>query len=322
MFILGLDIGFGDCKVVLGNEAGEIIKKFKFPSMVAITKHLEGVENPNIYEYDGNFYMAGDDAKHLPSENFIDLKDYNNLEYYAPLLIQKSLRDCNIANSDVSLIVTGLSIAQIQNSGYFQNAIESYTVNGNEFKNNIIVLPQGAGAKLTVDKYGNKFPNQQTEFLGSSSYVVCDIGFNTIDLLLVNDGLTDPNLFQGIEHSGIMKIATDVAKLIKEKHNKNLSLQEAKEVLNTGIYKLRGSKTDYTAEIKEIKANYLKEILKIINEKYGNIIDKIDFLIILGGGSYLFANSDDGFIRVVHNNSEFYNAIGEYLYGIKKLNSK
>ena len=119
-----------------------------------------------------------------------------------------------------------------------------------------------------------------------------------------------------------MKIATDVAKLIKEKHNKNLSLQEAKEVLNTGIYKLRGSKTDYTSEIKEIKANYLKEILKIINEKYGNIIDKIEVLIILGGGSYLFANSDDGFIRVVHNNSEFYNAIGEYLYGIKKLNSK
>ena len=317
--VLGLDIGFGDCKVVLGKKDGEIVKKFKFPSMIAITKKLEGVENPNILEYKGNYFMVGDDSKHLPSENFIDLKEYENLEYYAPLLIQHSLKKCGIENSQVELIVTGLSIAQVGNSGYFQNAIEKYTVDGKEFTNNIIVLPQGAGAKLTMDKYGSNFPKEQTEFLGSASYVICDIGFNTIDLLLINNGLTDPNLFQGIEHSGIMKIAAQVAKLIKEKHNRNISLQEAKDILNTGFYKLRGSKIDYNADVKKLKEEYLKEILQTVNDRYGNVIDKINFLVILGGGSYIFKETSDKFIRVVHNDSEFYNAIGEYLYGLRKV---
>ena len=71
---------------------------------------------------------------------------------------------------------------------------------------------------LTVDKYGSNFPQEQTEFMGNTTYVGIDCGFNTLDLYLVTDGKTSPNLFEGIEKEGVMKIATEVAKKVNELH--------------------------------------------------------------------------------------------------------
>lgn len=315
--VLGVDIGYSFVKVCVGNQTGEIIKKFKFPSIIGVTKHLEGVENSSIVHYDGNYYMVGEDAKHLPSVNIQNLEEYKNLEYFAPLLLNHAIKLAKLQKVDV--VVSGLSIAQLDNSGHFQNALEHFVVDGTEHNYKVLLLPQGAGAKLTYDKYGNEFPNVQKEFLGETNYVIVDIGFSTLDFVYISKGLTDPNLFQGIEKHGLMKIASLVAKLIHEKHNRQLSLPEAREILDTGIYKLRGQRYDYSKEIQEIKNEYLKEIIKLVEDRYGEVLDKIDFLVLLGGGSYIFNTTQNGFIRVVKNESEFYNAIGEYLYGVKNI---
>lgn len=315
--ILGLDIGYSFCKVTVGNQNGEIIKKHKFPSIVGITKHIEGVENSSIVHYDENYYMIGEDAAHLPSENIINLDAYKNLEYFGPLLLNHAIKVSKLKKVD--LVVSGLSIAQIQNSGYFQNALEHFVVDGIEYNYKVLLLPQGAGAKLAIDRYGANFPTEQKEFLGETTYCIVDIGFNTLDLVLVNKGVTDPNLFVGIEQHGLMKIATQVAKLIHEKHQRTLSLPEAREVLDSGIYKLRGQKYSYSNEIQELKKTYLKDILNLINQKYGNVLDKLEFVYIAGGGSYIFKSQEDGYIRVLNKDSEYYNSIGEYLYGVKNI---
>ena len=319
MLILGCDIGYGDTKVVAGSETGEISKKFKFPSMIGMTKKLENVENDRIKEYDGNFYMIGDDAKHLPSENIIDLTDYKNLEYFGPLLLQFAIDKVNLGQPDV--IVTGLSIAQIDNSGYFQEKLSNYTINGEEFVNpKVIVLAQGSGAKVMNDIYGVNFPVKQEEFSGDKNFVIADIGFNTSDFVLVNNGKTDPNLFRAEEKSGIMKIAAKIAKLIHDRHGRSLSLMEAKQVLNEKVYRLRGQRYDYSAEISEFKKEYLKDLIKFIENSFPSIIDKLDFILLVGGGSTLFSgDSADKFIRIPKTENEFYNAIGDYLFGVQRI---
>lgn len=317
--ILGIDIGYSACKCILLHKDGTTIKKFKFPSYIGVTKsNIEGVANDKIYNYDENHYFVGDDARHLPSANLIEIgAEYKNLEYYAPLFIYHAMKLAGILNTGVSKLVTGLSIAQIQNSGYFQEAISHYVVDGVEFKNDVLLLPQGAGIKLAYDKFGARYPEVQKEFLGEANYVIADIGFNTVDLLLIAGGKTDPNLFEGIEKSGVMRIAAQMAKIINEKHQRQITLQEAREILDNGIYKLRGTKYNYEPEVKNLKDEFLKEILKLINERYGHIIDKVDFLVIGGGGSHLFSDSSDGFIRVLNDSAEYYNAIGEALYGLQ-----
>ena len=316
-YILGLDIGYGDNKITLANETGEIGKIFKFPSMIGITKKNEFINDNRIYEFKGHNYYVGEHASHLPSENLIEITEYKNLEYYAPLFLYHSLKMIEITPD---VIVTGLSKAQIQNSGYFKEALQEFVVNGETFKfQEIYVLPQGAGSKLTIDKYGTNFPQEQTEFHGNSTYVCCDVGMNTLDIFMVTDGKTSPNLFEGIEKEGVMKIATEVAKKVNELHGRQITLQEAKEILNSGVYKLRNVEHDFKDYVAEIKKDYLKNLLNLIETKYGKILDKCNFIFLSGGGSTFFKSTDDGFIKVPKTKHEFYNSLGFGLFGLTKI---
>ena len=316
--VLGLDIGYSACKCVLMHKDGTTIKKFKFPSYIGITKsNIEGVQNPDILHYDENYYFVGEKARHLPSQNLVDITEYKNLEYFGPLFVHWALKTAGVLETGVSKIVSGLSIAQIQNSGHFQEAISHYVVDGKEYQHEVLLLPQGAGVKLAYDKFGPNYPTELKEFLGEATYVIVDGGFNTLDLLLVNEGKTDPNLFEGVEKSGVMRIASQMAKIIHEKHQRELSLQEAREVLDSGIYKLRGQRYNYSEEVKKLKEDFLKEVLNLVNDRYGSIIDKADFIVIGGGISYLFKDSQDGFIKVIKQDSEYYNAIGEALFALQ-----
>lgn len=315
MNILGIDIGFGDTKVILSNENGNLLKKFKFSSTIGITKSNEHIRDPKIYTYKGNSYYVGADSLALPSESLIDIIEYKNLEYYAPLLLAHAIKLCEIVPD---VIVTGLSKAQILNSGYFKDALTEFEVNDKRltFKN-VFVIPQGAGSKLCIDKYGCDFPNPQTEFTGKSSYIGVDIGFNTLDMFRVIDGKTSASVFEGIEHEGIMKIASKVSKLIKEKHNREINLHEAKEILNSNTYKLRSQLFNYTEEILEIKKEYIKELLELVETKYGNILDKCDYIFLSGGGSSFFTSCEymGNKILVPKSNYEYYNSIGQAMFG-------
>jgi hypothetical protein len=316
--VLGIDIGFGDVKVTLGTSEGHISKQFKFTSTIGITKRNEHVQDSRIYDFKEHSYYVGEHALHLPSENLIDITDYKNLEYYAPLFLYHALK---MIGDDVKpdIIVSGLSKAQIENSGYFKESLQNFSVNGKQHVfYDIYILPQGAGSKLCIDKYGNNFPSLQQEFTSTTSFVGCDIGFNTLDMFLVTNGKTSPNLFEGIEREGVMKIATLVAKKVKELHGRQITLHEAKEVIDTNIYKLRGAKHDFKEYIDSIKKIYLKDLLALIENKYGKIIDKCDFISLSGGGSTIFKSTDDGFIRVPKTKHEFYNSIGFFLFGLTK----
>jgi hypothetical protein len=314
--ILGVDFGFGDVKVTLCSSEGQVSKQFKFTSAIGITKRNEHVSDSRIYDFKDHSYCVGENALHLPSENLIDIQDYKNLEYYAPLFLYHVLQQIKVTPD---IIVSGLSKAQIENSGHFKDGLMEFTANGEEFNfNEVYILPQGAGSKLCIDKYGNNFPHLQEEFLGDSSFVGCDIGFNTLDMFLVNDGKTSPNLFEGIEREGVMKIATQVAKKVKEQHGRQITLHEAKEIIDTNIYKLRGQKHDFKVFVDEVKKAYLKQLLSLIETKYGTILDKCDFISLSGGGSTIFKSTDDGFIRVPKTKHEYYNAIGFALFGCTK----
>jgi len=314
--VLGIDVGYGDVKVTIGTSEGAIDKQFKFTSTIGITKRNAYVQDSRIYDFKDHSYYVGEHALHLPSENLIDITDYKNLEYYAPLFLYHALEQIGVTPD---VIVTGLSKAQIENSGHFKEGLMDFEVNGKKFIfDEVYVLPQGAGSKLTIDKYGNNFPNFQQEFTGDTSFVGCDIGFNTLDMFLVTDGKTSPNLFEGIEREGVMKIATQVAKKVKEEHGRQITLHEAKEIIDTGIYKLRGQKYPFKDYIDEIKKSYLKDLLALVENKYGKILDKCDFISLSGGGSTIFKSTDDGFIRVPKTSHEYYNAIGFFLFALTK----
>ncbi len=315
--ILGIDIGFGDVKVTFGTSDSNILKQFKFPSSIGITKRNEHVPDTRIYDFKEHSYYVGENTGATPSDNLIDITDYKNLEYYAPIFLYHALQQLG---DTPDIIVSGLSKAQINNSGHFQAQLKDFTVNDKQFLfDEVYILPQGAGSKITIDKYGSHFPKEQDEFLGKTTFVGCDIGFNTLDMFLVQDGKTSPGLFEGIEKEGVMKIATKVARKVKEEFGKNITLHEAKEVIDSGVYRLRGASHPFKDFIDEVKKDYLKDLLQLIETKYGKILDKCDFISVSGGGSTIFKSTDDGFIRIPSTAHEFYNSLGFFLFGNTKV---
>lgn len=319
---LGLDIGYGDVKVVIG-DGNQITHIFKYSSAIARAQKVSSIRDPRIVEVNlpsGELdqVYVGPDALSLPSNMIVDIRDYQMLEAYAPAFIAKALETAEIDASEIDVMVCGLSVAQLGMSGYFKERIKQFTVSGKEYKfDKIFLLPQGAGSKLAFDMFGDHYPQPRTTNT-SETYVGGDIGFNTLDMFYVTDGKTSPNLFEGVENAGVIKIAQNLQAVVKEQYSKEITLREAKEILDSGFYKLRGQRFDMQDAITKACDDYTKDILALIEGRYGNVIDKCDFVCLLGGGASILKSSDP-FFKIVRNKSEFYNAIGFYLYGVRQF---
>lgn len=320
-YILGIDIGYGDVKVVIGTPS-QITHQFKFSSAIAQAGRASAIRDARIIELDvgGELHQvyAGTDALALPSNQIVDISDYDTLEAYAPVFIYKALKTADINPELIKVLVSGLSVSQLGQSGYFKERIRKFEINGESFNfDQVFLLPQGAGSKMAFDKFGANYPQPRTTS-ATNTFVGCDIGFNTLDLFYVTDGKTSPNLFEGIPQEGVMRIANMVRENIKEQFQRDITLREAKQVLDTKVYKLRGERHNMSAAVDKAIAEYVQRLQEIIEEKYGPIIDKCDFICLQGGGA-MFFNLADPFFQVVKNSSEFYNAIGFYLYGCQKV---
>ena len=310
--IITLDVGYGDCKVIAGNESG-IVKQYKFPSVVAKVKANPLVNDSRIIEFEKESYYVGADALSVQSDAIIDISNYARLEFFTPLFIYKVFCDLESA---AHKLVLGLSIAQIGNSGHYKARVEKFLQSlGLDIQ--VIIVPQGAISKLAIDEYGVSFPDKSKEYKSDSNYVIADIGFNTLDLTQVIAGKTSANLVRGIESSGAVLIVNQMVKEIKDQLGIELNLSEGKEVLSQGYIKRRGKKTDVKEIIKVAVDRYMSDLKMVIEAEFGKILDKVDNLIIVGGGSYLLKEMDteDGFIIKPAQYAEFYNTIGFYLKG-------
>ena len=312
--ILAIDIGYGDTKVVYGDDTGNIIKKFKIPTLIGIVgNNTSIVKDDKIIAYAGNSYYVGEDVYSLESSRIIDINDYSHLEFFAPIICHYV---CTLIKDRPDIVVTGLSKAQLENSGHFQKKLESYEVNGQTYEfNKVVVLPQGVPSKLTIEKYGINYPKSNTDYHDKSSYLCIDVGFNTLDLFQVINGETSANLAEGIEQHGIVKLAQKVKSLVAtdERFNRTISLKEAKHILDSNSYKLRGATYDLTEECSRIKSEYLADLTKLVESKYGTILDNMDAFYLIGGGSIIFRDMNDSFIKVPAAENEFYNVLGFFL---------
>lgn len=318
-YIVGLDIGYGDTKVTIGHGNGEPLKMFKFPSCIAKTIPVSVIRDPRIIQLDGEYFYIGQDALSLPSTDIVDITEYENLEKFAPLFIYQALKLADIDQDQVKVLVSGLSVSQLSQSGYFKERISNFEVNNKSYKfEQVFLLPQGAGSKLAFDKYSDHYPQARTEEQNSLTFIGCDIGFNTLDVFYVANGKTSPNLFEGLSHEGVTKVAAMVCDAIRKDYQREITISEAKGILDCGFYKLRGESYDMTQQIQQAKEIYIKQLIDLVEQKYSSIIDKCDFICLLGGGACYFENQQHNYIRAVKNKAEFYNSLGFYLFGCTK----
>ncbi|AUR83106.1 hypothetical protein NVP1031O_124 [Vibrio phage 1.031.O._10N.261.46.F8] len=316
---IGIDCGFGAVKVCAGDKFG-INKLYKFPSAIAPVTANEHFNDNRAILMDGKSYYIGEDALGVESDSIYELIEYKHLEAFSSLILHKIFRDleCDPTNQPKH-IVLGLSIAHIDQSGHYKSAIQSY-LNAIGFgETKLKILPQGAGVKVAYDTYAETFPNPPQDFNSSSNFLIADIGFNTLDGLYVMGGKVNPSNVRGIENKGLVVVAAKLNELLSTAYNREYGTKELQKIMDDGFIKIRGKRFDLTEELLNMKRAYLTLVEECLEAEFGKILDKVDYILLSGGGAYYFkdAVASDPFYRATANKSEFYNSIGYYLNACK-----
>jgi hypothetical protein len=299
---ISIDAGYGDIKIALKKEDGTLLIA-KFPSAISPVNPKKFGSGEAV-EFEGGHYLIGE---HAINYKPVEMNDYETLEKYAPLLIYHAFRKYG----DFDTIVTGLSIRQEDKSQDFKDRLSNFVIDGQEYNIDVKLLPQGIGAKIVVEK----------QFGEISNYLVCDGGFNTVDLVPVFDGKADIHSVDALENRGIIEVVNELIDYISGEYNIELTPKEAKYALDNKSIEIYGKEIDLTAEINKITTECSKELIRQIERKFKKSWHKFQKVIIVGGLSHFVDTSVYDHLVTVPK-GEFYNCIGFLQFAESKLSGE
>ena len=296
---MAIDLGYGDCKIALKKEDGTMMVA-KYPSAVAKVNPKRFGAGEAV-EFEGDHYLIGE---HAINYKPVEMNDYATLEKYSPLLLFHAFRKYG----EFDTIVTGLSIRQEDNSGEFKDRLSNFVIDGEEYNLDVKLLPQGIGAKIIVEK----------QFADITNYLVCDGGFNTVDLVPVFDGKADIHSVDALENRGIIEVVNELIDYISGEYNIELTPKEAKYALDNKSIEIYGKEVDLSDEIAHITKEYSQDLVRQIERKFKKSWHKFQKVIIVGGLSHYVDVSVYDHLASVPK-GEFYNAVGFRQYAEDKL---
>ena len=298
MYMIGIDVGYGDVKTVV-NQAGRI-EYFKFPTAIAYAG--EGFELGGFgtetqiseYKYRGRTYKVGKSALNCPE--IFSTRDISFLLNYVPLLVYVSLRKIakvfEIDFDDLILaekqVCVGLPLAQWDKyKDKFRDALTDFHVSKDHIRlDTIKILAQGQG--VLVDYVLDDSGDEQGE-RGLENLFIVDIGFNTVDVLCVEEGVCSKRWSDMIEGGGICRICDTINKHL-QRSEISLAEQAIKEVLSKKELIIYGQRKDYSTVIRDASEAYSDMLGQEIKSRWSKFFQKAHKLILSGGGAWYITN--------------------------------
>lgn len=315
---IAIDLGFGSIKVCYENSAG--VRRYeKYISAIGRVGSSGIIQDTNAFVFNNQTYYLFDTALKLPNNQLMDLQSYNDLKEASPIIISYLLKKYGV---EYDLIILGLSVAMIEQSGDYLNYLATnLTMPEDKF----LLIPQGVGSKIAYDKF-NVDLDDPTQYNNTKArnFLGVDIGFNTIDIYQCIGGVCSGQTIQGFKNEGVTKVAFGLIDIIRSERGLNITIQHAKEILETGVLVHRGQNFDYRDKIDHLIRSYLTGIIELIEANFSSVIDNMDNLLFVGGGAALLAKYRSSINEVVQKyykgdfviipkNPEYYNVVGYYM---------
>lgn len=264
--ILAVDVGYGYTKYACEKVSG------KFPSAVAHVPAVTGFGESSAYTFNGSCYLVGEDAVWSDT---ISTRTEDFLENYSPLLIYHLFKKENIKSVD--MLCVSLSIAEFKSKkDTLAAACRNFTVNGEIYKQEVKVYPQGLGIWVYAGSPANA--------------LIVDIGFNTLDVLTVADGRPRPENSFSFSNKGAGLITDAVNSWINANFQGNsLSpVMADKILLNGGKFKIFRKEYDLSEFLDKQKRIFANDVLSAVlsESRLKDILSYIDEFIVAGGGAY------------------------------------
>lgn len=314
---IAIDLGFGSIKVCYENSAG--VRRYeKYISAVGKVGSSGIIQDTNAFVFNNQTYYLFDTALKLPNDQLMDLQSYNDLKEASPIIISYLLKKYKV---DYDKIILGLSVAMIEQSGDYLNYL---VTNLSMPEDRFLLIPQGVGSKIAYDKFNIDLddPTQYTN-TKAKNFLGVDIGFNTIDVYQCVGGVCSGQTIRGFKGEGVCKVAFNLIDTIRSERGINITIQHAKEILETGVLVHRGQNFDYKDKIDQFIRQYLVEVIELLENNFKLVIDNMDNLLFVGGGAALLSKYRSSINEVIQKyykgdfiiipkNPEYYNVVGYY----------
>ena len=338
---LGLDLGFGDVKLVAGLDSGrsesainpadtrekhrqKILRKF--PTAVAYAK--DGIignlgDNERTYSFNGRKYIIGDSA--LQCRDVFSTRDINFLMTFSPLLsfaaVERLDRDdakyLEVLQSCKKSVCLGVPLAYFHSKrSSLAEAVKVCHVSGvliNFAQVEIRAQGQGILFDFMFDENGRAIERRL-----NMNILIVDIGFNTVDILGVVNGSSNREWSGMIERGGISRICQQVGDYLQREFSFDLPEQSLKDVVMKREVSLYGAVKDLSGIIREAQEEYSDWLMQEVRSRWDGFLQKADRLIIAGGGAYYvrddFTATYPKDFLFIPEKPEYSNAMGFYKY--------
>lgn len=260
---IGLDIGFGWTKVYIGGKA------VRFPTWIGVWTGYS-VSDVEPISFEGRDYVVGYPARFCRQR--VEVSDFDTLVRFAPLVVEYVKREFG----DMP-VVGGLSpkhYSRYVKDSMLQKRLSAY------FEK---LLPQGFGVLVDV------FP--QLSLTEGDQVVVVDIGFNTVDYLLV---VWDGEKFQrigldSVEGLGVLRAVEVFKKTLPEQTGfiKDWSVSRLLKVFEEGKLSVEGEEVDLSRWKEKAVEVYRDMLLTRLKEEIGEGLVHSEYLVVAGGGANL-----------------------------------
>jgi len=274
---IAIDIGYGDTKVCVLVDGS--LKVFKFPSAVAKVKESQndfGDDNiPDSYLFNGKRYFVGEKAQH----DAMSTRGYGFLANYGTLIAYHAIIKAGLDLNEPIDLITGLSIMNWDDADDFLELMQTIKADDIVLKPSVRLMPQGRGVL--------------NDYEGDKSGMVCvvDIGYNTFDFLVFEDGLPRKDISYAVP-IGANRIITDLQAKVQRAFNTTISEQTAKKVFVEKSVRNFGDIVDFSDEIQELKEEYCAFIMDELRIKSIDILRQSTAVILSGGGAYFLEGTE------------------------------
>jgi hypothetical protein len=297
MRVIGIDIGFGQVKVVSEDLA------LKFPSQIA--QFLEGeVSDVPVVEHNGMWYVVGEEAtvfRHKLSISTVEM-----LVRYSPVLLKRALRE--IGEGGEYFVVSGLPPRFRHMEEEFSKVVR--TVEG---VRDVMVVPQGAGILEDVSGY----------LRSHEGALILDIGFNTVDYLAVRIKGNKVIKERGgtVEGLGVKSAVEIFRNLLPEEVGflRNEPYVFLVPYFAKGRLTLAGKEFFLQEEKTKASKLWTEQIYLRLQEEIGELIKSKPIFVVAGGGAYFLDRSLFGREVYIPVEPDFSNARGYYKAGVETL---
>ena len=317
--ILAIDLGYSSVKCAHYDE-NDILQLDKFISCTAkVDSPLES-DDDSLFQLGEYFYVLGTPALKVPRSQQIQLNTWEGLLEIYPVWISFLMKKYG-GKDNFTKIAIGLSLAFKDHADELLDSLEKTLMIPRDF---FIILPQGLIAKKIYYEYGLNI-NEQSKKNDTKiqNVLIVDGGFLTLDICNVINGTASSSATIGLKDTGVINISYDIIDHIFQEYGIRISIKEAQVIVdNDGAWKRRGKIYDLSEQVKKYSIKYLVNVLNLLEEKFGEAIDGLDAVLIVGGVAYFFKkylkdivpeiekHFPVNFLQIPEVESEFYNAFG------------